>query len=138
MTSSATEAPAAVEVTMPETGSPGAATVVRWLCGPGGRVDAGDPLLIVNWENQAAEIEAPAEGVLRAICVEAGSPAPAGSSLAVIDVAAPEPPPPPELDLRRYLSPAVRRYAREHGLDPSAVEGSGRDGRVTLVDLRRI
>ena len=36
---------------------------------------------------------------------------------------------------RRFLSPVVRRLAREHGIDPAAVEGTGRDGRVTRNDL---
>jgi 2-oxoglutarate dehydrogenase E2 component (dihydrolipoamide succinyltransferase) len=33
------------------------------------------------------------------------------------------------------LSPAGRRVAEEHGIDPAKVEGSGRDGRVTKEDL---
>lgn len=40
-------------------------------------------------------------------------------------------------DLRRFVSPAVRRFAREHGLDLERVDGTGRDGRVTLFDLQR-
>ena len=34
-----------------------------------------------------------------------------------------------------FLSPAVRRFAREHDVDPRQVAGSGRDGRVSLRDL---
>jgi 2-oxoglutarate dehydrogenase E2 component (dihydrolipoamide succinyltransferase) len=33
------------------------------------------------------------------------------------------------------LAPSVRRIAAESGLDPSAVAGSGRDGRVTKADM---
>jgi 2-oxoglutarate dehydrogenase E2 component (dihydrolipoamide succinyltransferase) len=33
------------------------------------------------------------------------------------------------------LSPAGRRVAEEHGIDPAQVEGTGRDGRVTKEDL---
>jgi len=34
-----------------------------------------------------------------------------------------------------FLSPAVRKLVDEHGVDPSTVEGSGRDGRVTRDDV---
>ena len=36
-----------------------------------------------------------------------------------------------------YASPAVRRAAREQGIDLSSVEGSGRGGRITMEDLQR-
>ena len=35
------------------------------------------------------------------------------------------------------LSPAVRRLLREHALAPSDIEGSGRQGRITAVDVER-
>lgn len=35
----------------------------------------------------------------------------------------------------RFLSPVVRRLAREHDIDPSEIKGSGRDGRVTRNDV---
>jgi len=34
-----------------------------------------------------------------------------------------------------FLSPAVRRLVDEHGVDPTAIEGTGRDGRVTRDDV---
>ncbi len=34
-----------------------------------------------------------------------------------------------------FLSPAVRRLATVHGLDPASVTGTGRDGRVTRRDM---
>jgi len=52
--------------------------------------------------------------------------------------AAPEPPaPPPPGDVPIYASPAVRRLARERGIDLSAIEGTGRKGRITKEDLER-
>ncbi len=33
------------------------------------------------------------------------------------------------------LSPAVRRLVEEHGIDPAALHGTGRDGRVTKADV---
>ena len=41
------------------------------------------------------------------------------------------------VDLGGYLSPAVRRFSAEHGIDLHSVTGTGRDGRVTLRDLGR-
>ncbi len=34
-----------------------------------------------------------------------------------------------------FLSPAVRKLVDEHGVDPSTIDGSGRDGRVTRDDV---
>jgi pyruvate dehydrogenase E2 component (dihydrolipoamide acetyltransferase) len=42
---------------------------------------------------------------------------------------------PEPVELGGFLSPAVRRFAGEHGVDPALVAGTGRDGRVTLRDL---
>ena len=36
---------------------------------------------------------------------------------------------------RELLSPAVRRLLTEHALDPAAIRGSGRDGRITRADV---
>jgi pyruvate dehydrogenase E2 component (dihydrolipoamide acetyltransferase) len=47
------------------------------------------------------------------------------------------PPPPPDGDSPPYASPAVRRLARERGIDLAAVEGTGRKGRITKEDLER-
>ena len=38
---------------------------------------------------------------------------------------------------RRSLSPRARRFAREHDIDPSSVEGTGPHGRALEDDLRR-
>jgi 2-oxoglutarate dehydrogenase E2 component (dihydrolipoamide succinyltransferase) len=46
---------------------------------------------------------------------------------------APSPPPPPS-EASTGLSPAVRRIVAESDLDPAAVKGSGRDGRITKAD----
>ena len=52
--------------------------------------------------------------------------------------AAPEPPaPPPPGEAPVYASPAVRRLARERGIDLTTIQGSGRKGRITKEDLER-
>jgi pyruvate dehydrogenase E2 component (dihydrolipoamide acetyltransferase) len=40
-------------------------------------------------------------------------------------------------DAPPYASPSVRRMARQHGVDLTRVEGSGRKGRITVEDVER-
>jgi pyruvate dehydrogenase E2 component (dihydrolipoamide acetyltransferase) len=60
--------------------------------------------------------------------------------------AAPEPQPQPQPrptpagngtsgERHAFVSPVVARIAAEHGIDPSTIEGTGRDGRVTKKDI---
>ncbi len=42
-----------------------------------------------------------------------------------------------KLETVKGLSPAVQRLVLEHHLDPSEIEGSGRDGRITKADVLR-
>jgi 2-oxoglutarate dehydrogenase E2 component (dihydrolipoamide succinyltransferase) len=65
------------------------------------------------------------------------APAPAPAPAVEVPAApkAPAPPPlPPASEASTPLSPAVRRIVAESDLDPSAVKGSGRDGRITKAD----
>src|SRR3546814_18511491 len=49
------------------------------------------------------------------------------------DETAPHPEEHPDMALT--LSPAVRRVVLEHGLDPSKIKGTGKDGRLTKDDV---
>jgi 2-oxoglutarate dehydrogenase E2 component (dihydrolipoamide succinyltransferase) len=64
--------------------------------------------------------------------IEAGGAAPAKAAPAVAPaaVAAAE-----AADSVTTLSPAVRRLVLEHGLDPSKIKGTGKDGRLTKEDV---
>ncbi len=42
----------------------------------------------------------------------------------------------PRRDPGSFLSPAVRRFVGEHEVDPGEIAGTGRDGRISLADLR--
>jgi pimeloyl-ACP methyl ester carboxylesterase len=59
-------------------------TVVAWPTAPGGAVERGDIVLVIETEKAETEIEATASGVFRHIYVEPGETVPCGSLLAAL------------------------------------------------------
>ena len=140
-------------------------TIVRWNKRVGDPVDRDEPLFEVSTDKVDAEVPSPAGGVLAEVRAEAGETVPVDSVVAVISAAgetvaarggaravgpsggggaetagpAPSssssPPPPWEGRRSAHVSPVVRRLAREHGVDPADVAGTGADGRVTKDDI---
>src|SRR5205823_1252866 len=133
-------------------------TVDRWLKREGDYVKRDEPLVEVVTDKVNAEIPSPFEGKLLRISVAEGSTIPVGVEIAVIEVAgadapvapvaatAPVPPtlPSPARGERpassfpgegSRLSPAVRRLAAEHDIDPTRIAGTGAGGRVTRDDV---
>jgi pyruvate/2-oxoglutarate dehydrogenase complex dihydrolipoamide acyltransferase (E2) component len=86
LTGTDTDEPTTVEVTMPETGSRDGATIVAWLKRPGDLVRTGESLCKVLWDDGAAEVESPADGVMRLVATAEGALARTGSTLAVVDL----------------------------------------------------
>ena len=68
-------------------------TVVRWFKQPGDNVRQGEPLFEVETEKVSTEVEAPADGVLIEICVQAGETVPVGDVLARLESGATASPP---------------------------------------------
>ena len=139
-------------------------TVDRWLKKEGDFVKKDEPLVEVVTDKVNAEIPSPFEGKLLKISVEEGTTIAIGTEIAQIEVEgagtmAAEPPPaapaapsaaapadapadvPTPADgattggSRPRFSPAVRRLAEEHGIDPATLTGSGEGGRVTRDDV---
>lgn len=135
-------------------------TVERWLKREGDYVKRDEPLVEVVTDKVNAEIPSPFEGRLVKISVVEGTTIPVGVEIAVIEVegagaeaaaAAPQaaepaaaaspaaavaaPAPAEPAGARARLSPAVRRLAEEHGIDPTRVRGTGEGGRVTRDDV---
>ena len=119
--------------------------VGTWLKRVGDAVTQNEPLLEVSTDKVTVEIAAPATGVLREIVKPANQPIQAGEVLGRIEVGAsavagPTPAREPTSTDQpasgaAELTPAVRRLLVEHGLEASAISGTGRGGRITVQDV---
>ena len=148
----------ATDVLMPQLGeSIAEGTIVRWNKRAGERVGRDEPLFEVSTDKVDAEVPSPAAGILTEVRVQAGETVPVDSVVATIgapgepivetggtppDASEPLPSPaaarpPVEPRGRGRVSPVVRRLAREHGVDPGQVAGTGAGGRVTKSDILR-
>ena len=151
-----------VDVVVPDLGeSVTEGTIAKWLKNVGDAVAVDEPLVEVETEKVTVEIPAPQAGKLAEIVVEAGAdiavgavvarigegagavaPAPAKAAAKAVPAAAPVQAAPavapvPATGAVMPLSPAVRKLVDEHGLDPAAIAGSGKDGRLTKGDVLR-
>jgi 2-oxoglutarate dehydrogenase E2 component (dihydrolipoamide succinyltransferase) len=133
-----------VDVKIPAVGESITSGVVSvWHKKSGEHVRKGEPLFTLETDKVSTEIVADVDGVLETKAAE-GQEVKIGEVVAEIDesAAAPSPAPeePPRPDRKdspkkdQPLSPAVRRIVEEEKLDPSAIAGSGKDGRVTKGD----
>lgn len=152
-----------LEFKMPSLGADmDAGLLVAWNKKPGDRVRRGDLIAEVETDKGVIEVEAFADGVLEKLVVPVGEKVPVGTVLALIreDGATPSatavsavpttPTPQPEARLtepwhaapthvptRLPISPSARRLARELGVDPETVHGTGHGGAITREDIER-
>jgi 2-oxoglutarate dehydrogenase E2 component (dihydrolipoamide succinyltransferase) len=104
----------------------------------GSTVTSGEVLAVIN----AAAADAPAARAstpTNTARAAAAAPVPAPSQASAA-AQTPAPAPVAEMDAARdeaqkRLSPSVRRLVEQHGIDPGAVSGSGRSGRITKSDV---
>ena len=147
----------ATNVLMPQLGeSIAEGTIVRWNKRVGEHVDRDEPLFEVSTDKVDAEVPSPAGGVLAEVRAQAGETVPVDSVVATIrapgeavvgsdgspqqeespgSARAPASAVRAEPRDRSHVSPVVRKLAREHGIDPAAVAGTGAGGRVTRDDI---
>ena len=136
------------------------ASVGQWLKQPGEQVRMDEPIASLETDKVAIEVNAPAAGVLGAHLVKEGDTVSVGALLSTIEDSTPaagaepvakrtEPAVPPASDTMppkdaattpgtaadTTLSPAVRKAVLEHGIDPSTIQGTGKDGRLTKEDV---
>ena len=137
-----------VQVEIPSMGeSVNEVILLEWLKGDGERVEQDEPLCVLETDKANVDLPSPASGALKhlqpiettlaigeivaeiaeiAEGAEPAAPAPASQpSASSVEPSKPEP----------VLSPAVRRLVEEHELDPAAIEGTGKDGRLTKKDV---
>lgn len=75
----------AVEVIMPALGmTQETGTLIEWLKSEGDAVKKGEPLMVVETDKTAVEIESPGEGILRNVNAKPGDEFPVGSQIAVL------------------------------------------------------
>jgi 2-oxoglutarate dehydrogenase E2 component (dihydrolipoamide succinyltransferase) len=127
-------------------------TLGQWRKQPGQSVQKDEVLVEIETDKVALEVSSPTSGVLAAILAPSGSTVNPGQVIATLSsgavasapVASPAPimpstPAPvpaaaatPSSALP--LSPSVQRLVTENSLDPAALTGSGKDGRITKGD----
>lgn len=109
------------------------AEIVRWLVHPGQRVAEDQPVVELQTDKATVEMPAPVAGLLTEQLAPEGAVVKVGTPLFAIDPDAPASPPagvPPQ------AAPAVRRLARELGVDLAQMRGTGPHGRIVEQDVR--
>ncbi|OAO04238.1 2-oxoglutarate dehydrogenase complex dihydrolipoyllysine-residue succinyltransferase [Parasphingorhabdus sp.] len=140
----------ATEVKVPVLGeSITEATLGEWLKQPGDAVAMDEPIASLETDKVALEVPAPEAGVMGAQIVSVGDTVEVGAVITTIEAgsggsaakataapaAAKADAPVEEPASSVTLSPAVRRLVLEHGVDPSKISGTGKDGRLTKDDV---
>lgn len=140
----------ASEIRVPTLGeSVSEATIGKWFKKPGDAVKKDEPVLELETDKVSLEVNAPVDGVLAELVVKEGETVGVGALLGTITAgagaaAAPQTTPAPAAPASAAKpaaapavdhGPAVSRLAAETGVSPSAVAGSGKEGRVTKGDM---
>ena len=152
----------ATEVKVPTLGeSVNEATVGELLKKVGDAVAVDEPIVSLETDKVAVEAPSPVAGVIKEFKVAVGDTVEIDAVIAVIEEGAapaakgaeagraqeeraegkqeraetPAPAPAASSDAAQTLSPAVRRAVLEHGVDPSTIKGTGKDGRLSKEDV---
>ena len=150
-----------IPIIMPQMGeSVVEGTISKWHKKEGEKVKKDEPLVEIETDKITVEVPCPVDGTLVQIFVKEGETVPVGAKLAILTIPGEEVSAgeavtakkeektkilrePEEIikaveeegvEKKRY-SPAVRRLAREYGVDPDQIQGTGTGGRVTKEDI---
>ncbi|WP_284125858.1 2-oxoglutarate dehydrogenase complex dihydrolipoyllysine-residue succinyltransferase [Parerythrobacter aestuarii] len=146
----------ATDITVPQLGeSVTEGTIGEWLKQPGDAVALDEPIASLETDKVAVEVPSPVAGVIAELKAEVGDTVEVGAVIATVEeggtpaaksessapapspspAPAPAPAPASEDDGSVTMSPAVRRAVLEHGVDPTTIKGTGKDGRLTKEDV---
>jgi pyruvate dehydrogenase E2 component (dihydrolipoamide acetyltransferase) len=150
----------AIDIKVPDIGDFSDVPVIEIFVKPGDTVKAEDPLVSLESDKATMDVPAPLSGVVKAIGVKIGDKVSEGSvilSLATDDPAAATPAASPAAPAApapapaqpaasaggideaafalAYAGPAVRKLARELGVDLGKLKGSGDHGRIVRADV---
>jgi pyruvate dehydrogenase E2 component (dihydrolipoamide acetyltransferase) len=132
--------------------------LIEWLKQPGDRVAKGEPIAVIESDKANVELESVAEGLLLEQLFTEGTDVSVGEviarigregdqetsavvtavpvSAAVPDLRSPSPPATILVATEKVeASPIARRLAAEHGIDLTAIKGSGPKGRIKRADV---
>ena len=157
----------AVEIKVPVLGeSVVEATVAKWMKSAGEAVGADEAIVELETDKVTLEVPSPVNGVLADIVAKEGdtvgvdallalveegaaptakpaaktAPAPAPTATPAPAAPAPAAVPAPAAATSAtaaVLSPAVRKLVEENNLNPAAISGTGKDGRLTKADVQK-
>jgi len=148
-----------IEVRVPDIGDFKNVPVIEVLVKAGDRVKKNDSLVTLESEKASMEVPAENDGVVQEVSVKVGDKVSAGAPILLLssDAAQPqktapapqrttqpqeaapaarESAPGPAGDGVAHASPAIRRFARELGVDLRGLRGSGPNRRVTREDVQ--
>ena len=127
------------------------ATVARWTKAVGDHIGKDENLVELETDKVTLDVPSPVDGKVISLSVSEGETVGANAVLAIIEEGAAADKPaekPAEKQAEKPavaaapvaaseapLSPAVRRLVDENNLDPNAIAGTGKDGRLTKGDV---
>ena len=149
-----------VEIKVPVLGeSVVEATVAKWMKSAGEAVGADEAIVELETDKVTLEVPSPVNGVLADIVANEGDTVGVDALLALVEegaaptakpasktapasapIAAPAAVPAPAATFSAaaaVLSPAVRKLVEENNLNPAAISGTGKDGRLTKADVQK-
>jgi 2-oxoisovalerate dehydrogenase E2 component (dihydrolipoyl transacylase) len=115
------------------------AVVSEWLVAEGDDVELNQPIAEIETAKAVVEMPSPYTGRILRLHAAAGGTVAVGAPLVTFDVQAKDPAPvtsgSASAASAARATPAVRKLAKEMGVDLSVVAGSGPEGRVTREDV---
>ncbi len=153
------------QILVPDIGDYKGVNVIEVMVKPGDAIGVDDTLLTLETDKAAMDVPSPYAGTVKELHVEIGDKVSQGSLILVLETTdtpaaepakdtaktepeAPAPTPQPVAAApqepqqrstpsgQAHASPAIRRFARELGVDIARVAGSGAKGRVTKEDVQ--